>query len=68
LRETGMPNAEMKAFAALYRQGEKTIPERKNALLKHRDRLFESQAALDRCRAILDRKLARYDEIIEDRS
>ncbi|WP_375567566.1 MerR family transcriptional regulator [Oceaniradius stylonematis] len=68
LRETGMPTSEMLDFAALYRSGNETIPERKAALLTHRQRLTDRQAELDRCRNILDRKLAKYDEIMGDQA
>lgn len=66
LRETGMPLSEMRAFAALYASGDETVPQRKAALLAHRKSLDEKQAKLDRCRAILDRKLLKYGEILED--
>jgi hypothetical protein len=56
----------MRAFAALYASGDKTIPNRKTALLNHRQSLEDRQDELDRCREILDRKLKIYDEILED--
>ena len=65
LRETGMPLSDMRSFAALYALGDETIPQRKAALSKHWQSLEERQAELDRCRAILSRKLKRYDEILE---
>ena len=68
LRSTGMPLAEMRAFAALYASGDGKIPERKAVLLAHRRRLGERQAELDRCRGILDRKLQRYDEVLKDQT
>ena len=68
LRETGMPTADMRKFSALYRSGDETIPERKKALLNHRQSLADRQAALERCRDILDRKLAKYDEILGKRT
>jgi len=67
LRATGMPLSEMQAFAELYASGDGTIPGRKSALLAHRRSLEERQAELDQCRAILDRKLKIYDEILEDK-
>ena len=63
LRETGMPLAEMRAFAALYAQGDTTIPQRKAALLAHHDRLAAQEEKLKKCRGILSRKLKKYDEI-----
>ncbi|WP_120632553.1 MerR family transcriptional regulator [Ruegeria sp. EL01] len=68
LRATGMPMEEMRAFAELYASGDKTIPERKAALLAHRQSLGDRQAELDQCRAILKQKLQRYDEIIKDQA
>lgn len=68
LRATGMPMSEMRTFADLYASGDATIPERKAALLAHRQSLKARQAELDRCRAILDRKLQRYDEIMKDQT
>ncbi|MEJ6707863.1 MAG: MerR family transcriptional regulator [Amylibacter sp.] len=64
LRETGMPMSEMRAFAMLYKIGDDTAVERKTMLLKHQNRLEDRQGQLDRCSEILDRKLAKYDEII----
>lgn len=68
LRATGMPVSEMRSFAELYASGDETIPERKIALLAHRQSLKDRQAELNQCRAILDRKLQRYDEILEDQT
>lgn len=68
LRATGMPMSDMRAFAGLYAAGDETITERTAALLEHRKKLEVRQAELDRCRAILDRKLQRYDEILEDQT
>lgn len=68
LRSTGMPLAEMRAFAELYASGDGKVPERKAVLLAHRRRLEDRQADLDRCRVILNRKLKRYDEILKDQA
>ena len=65
LRETGMSLSDMRAFAALYAVGDKTVAQRKAALLAHRESLDDRQAALDRCRAILERKLQLYAKILE---
>ena len=67
LRETGMPLSQMRAFAALYAAGDETVQQRKTALLAHRESLSQRQAELDRCRSLLDRKLQKYDEILETR-
>lgn len=68
LRATGMPMADMKAFAKLYALGDATVRKRKAALLAHRQSLEDRQAELDQCRKILDRKLQRYDEIMKDQT
>ncbi len=68
LRATGMPQTDMRAFAALYQLGDQTVPQRKAALLKHQETLDAKQAELNRCREILNRKLAQYDEIERRRS
>jgi DNA-binding transcriptional MerR regulator len=66
LRTTGMPLSDMRAFATLYASGDETILLRKAALEAHRRSLDSRQAELDQCRAILDRKLRKYDEILEE--
>lgn len=66
LRATGMPMDEMRAFAELYASGDATISERKIALTAHKQKLEDRQAELNRCHAILDQKMQRYDEIIRD--
>ena len=68
LRATGMPMEEMRAFAELYASGDDTIPERRAALLAPRQSLADRRAELDQCRAILKRKLQRYDEIMKDQT
>ncbi|MEO0751641.1 MAG: MerR family transcriptional regulator [Pseudomonadota bacterium] len=45
LRATGMTMSEMRMFADLYASGDATIPERKAALLAHRQSLEVRQAA-----------------------
>lgn len=66
LRETGMPTKDMRHFANLYRQGNKTVAERKRLLLDHSSRLEERQRALKKCEKLLACKLALYNEILED--
>ncbi|WP_245834420.1 hypothetical protein [Yoonia maricola] len=56
----------MRAFADLYASGDSTVPERRAALLAHKQSLEDRQAELDLCRTILDRKLKKYDEIMKD--
>ena len=68
LRATGMRLSDMRRFATLYAAGDNTIPQRKAALLAHRQTLHERQAELDRCHELLDYKLARYDEHLRARA
>ncbi|MFQ6547698.1 MerR family transcriptional regulator [Aestuariibius sp. 2305UL40-4] len=64
LRETGMPMKVMQRFAALYAQGDETIPARKAILLDHSERLARRRSDLDRCEEILVRKLEIYEEYL----
>ena len=66
LRATGMPLSNMRDFASLYASGDETIPQRKAALQAHRRSLENRQSELDRCRTILDEKLQKYEEILEN--
>lgn len=63
LRETGMPMKTMQRFAALYRAGDGTVPERREILLSHAELLQKRRAGLDRCEEILAYKIAMYDDI-----
>ncbi|MEL7524321.1 MAG: MerR family transcriptional regulator [Pseudomonadota bacterium] len=63
LRRTGLPMKEMRRFAALYREGAASIPERKAVLLSHEERLRRRRADLDRCAEVLAYKIATYRKI-----
>lgn len=65
LRETGMPMRVMQEFAALYAQGDQTIPARKEILLAHSRLLAKRRDDLDRCEAILARKVEIYEEYLK---
>ena len=62
LRETGMAMNTMSRFAALYRDGDRTIPERRQILLQHSEQLFQRRRELDRCEELLSYKLRMYDK------
>jgi MerR family transcriptional regulator, aldehyde-responsive regulator len=62
LRDTGMSMKVMALFADLYRQGDQTIPERRQILLQHSEQLNRKRQQLDRCEELLSYKLKRYDE------
>ncbi|MEL6977543.1 MAG: MerR family transcriptional regulator [Pseudomonadota bacterium] len=61
LRKTGMSMKAMARFAALYRKGDQTIPERREILLRHAEQLSVKRRDLDRCEAVLTYKLETYD-------
>ena len=63
LRETGMPMKTMSQFAALYRQGDDTIAERKEILLAHSDHLKKRRSDLDHCENILAYKISTYRKL-----
>ena len=62
LRDTGMSTETMRRFAALYRAGDHTIPERKEILVAHSERLKKRRADLDRCEELLAYKISIYEE------
>lgn len=64
LRDTGMPLKTMRHFAGLYRKGDVTVKDRKDILSAHDTYLHEQQVKLAACRALLEHKLERYDNII----
>lgn len=61
LRKTGMPLKTMNRFAALYREGDRTMPDRKAILLEHAEHLKKRRSDLDRCEEILACKIAIYE-------
>jgi DNA-binding transcriptional MerR regulator len=63
LRKTGMSMKDMQCFAALYREGGRTVSERKALLLGHAETLKRKRADLDRCEEVLAKKLAIYDKL-----
>ena len=62
LRDTGMSTETMRRFAALYRAGDHTIPERKEILVAHSELLKKRRAELDRCEKLLAYKISIYEE------
>lgn len=67
LRETGMPVQQMKEFMDLAREGDPTIPERIAVLSEHRAQLSERIAELTAHLDHLDRKIAFYQGLWENK-
>jgi DNA-binding transcriptional MerR regulator len=61
LKATGMSIAGMRAFAALRAQGEPTVGERREMLVKHRDAVVEQIAQLHNNLAAIVDKIAYYE-------
>lgn len=60
LRVTRMPISEMKRFADLVREGDRTIPERRELLEAHRIKLEAQRSEIDETLAVLSEKLTHY--------
>jgi DNA-binding transcriptional MerR regulator len=63
LRATGMPIATMLRYAELARQGTATAAERKALLLAHRAEVVARVEELNENLAMIDHKIASYDDI-----
>jgi DNA-binding transcriptional MerR regulator len=60
LRATGMPVAQMKAYADLARQGDQTVGSRLGLLEEHRCAVLRQIEQLRQHLAVLDRKISYY--------
>lgn len=60
LRSTGMPIAEMQRFADLVWRGKSTIPDRRELLEAHEQRLNEQRQEIEKTLTVLEGKLAHY--------
>ncbi len=67
LKLTGMPLAEIKQYAVLRLQGEKTLQRRLTMLKLHRERLVTKLEELSTCAGILDEKIRTYRKMIAKR-
>lgn len=61
LRATGMPVAQMIAFAELVRCGTHTIPDRLDLLTEHRRDVLQQIDELQRCLVKIDHKIDYYE-------
>lgn len=64
LKLAGMPLAEIKRYAALRSQGEKTLQPRLAMLKLHRERLVTKMDELSECADVLDDKIRTYRKVI----
>ena len=68
LKETGMPIREIKQYARLRAEGDKTLDERLQMLIRHRKHLNEQIAKLMEHRSMLDDKISFYKTEIAKKS
>lgn len=61
LRSTGMPIRDIRRYAELARQGDKTTPQRLALLVEHRGRVLEQLAEVQRSLDAIDFKIATYE-------
>ncbi|MFT4124262.1 MAG: MerR family transcriptional regulator [Microbacteriaceae bacterium] len=66
LRETGMPIARMREYAALRAEGDASLPARMELLVEHHDRLREQIAVLRGHERALRAKVAAYARMLAD--
>lgn len=64
LKLTGMPLAEIKQYAVMRAQGEKTLQLRLSMLKLHRERLVTRINELSTCASVLDDKICTYRKMI----
>jgi DNA-binding transcriptional MerR regulator len=64
LKLTGMPLAEIKQYAVLRLQGEKTLQRRLTMLKLHRERLVTRLDELTKCASVLDDKIRTYRKML----
>lgn len=67
LRQTGMPIADMRRYAALRARGAGTLHTRRELLIEHRRQLADQIAAMAGHLAALDAKITTYDHLIEQK-
>lgn len=67
LRASGMSIRDMQAYARLMQQGKSTLAECRALLLAHREKVELRAAELREASALLDRKIALYDDWLSRR-
>lgn len=68
LKQTGMPLAEIRQYAALRAAGEETLEARLAMLKRHRERLAAEIEALSNCAGVLDEKISTYRAMLAEAS
>ncbi|UBV43904.1 MerR family transcriptional regulator [Deinococcus taeanensis] len=63
LRGTGMPMAGLRDYAALFRQGDASIPQRRVLLVAHERHVARQLEDMKRALEAIRNKIARYDEL-----
>lgn len=66
LRSTGMPIAEIKRYVDLYKEGEKTIQERKQMILDHKVKVQKEIMQMNKYLDKINYKLSLYDILEAD--
>ena len=61
LRSTGMPIRDIRRYAELAREGDRTTPERLALLVEHRGRVLEQLSEVQRSLAAIDYKISGYE-------
>lgn len=65
LRRTGMPVREMRRYAQLAREGDRTLPERLRLFEEHRERVLARMAELQRDLDVINYKLEVYRKLAD---
>lgn len=68
LRASGMSIRDMQAYARLVRQGKPALAECRRLLQAHREKVEQRSAELRQALALVDRKIALYDQWIARRA
>ncbi len=64
LRSTGMSVSNLKHYAELCEQGDKTVQERKQIILHQKQKIEEQLQEVKKHLALINKKISLYDEII----
>lgn len=68
LRRTGMPVREMRRYAELARDGDRTLPERLRLFEEHRERVLARMAQLQQDLDTINYKVELYRKIVEEQT